>query len=404
MNLKTQRNIFVVTSVVLLAALLAVVFTPLGSSLTGAAGGQGKGKGKGTTTDANGNKVVTSEEDQAVDPATPGSSVVGPDAFINGLNIHTSGGNDVVFIIENNDPAAYGANKDGVLNLLNACSIPGGGFADVGSPDYVKSDGTAYPYHWRSKLHEYVFTFTQGTVGNFKIGVVDYSDFLPNGACPNGECQLVMTAYNEGGEVVDTDTLTLQTTDSGLFRNVVVAETGESGNTETIGDACEAASGQPGKYVLQVSGPAISEVHLNFVNAESTDPHLALWAGPLEFSTPEGTGTQGYWKNHQGEWPVDELVLGDTTYTAAELATIYDTSPEGDNTIQMAHQLITAKFNVLAGNDNSCIQAEIDAADAWLIEVGGVGSGASWTGDANAIHDKLDDYNNGRLDCADHRG
>lgn len=41
------------------------------------------------------------------------------------------------------------------------------------------------------------------------------------------------------------------------------------------------------------------------------------------------TLTQGFWKNHGEAWPVEELILGDTTYTKAQLLAILRTPPRG---------------------------------------------------------------------------
>src|SRR5215208_3190991 len=63
----------------------------------------------------------------------PGTSVVGLGTVHPLLNIHPSGaslpGNDVVVISELTNPVAFGANKDGVQNIANACLLPAG-FAD----------------------------------------------------------------------------------------------------------------------------------------------------------------------------------------------------------------------------------------------------------------------------------
>src|SRR5690606_41857958 len=39
------------------------------------------------------------------------------------------------------------------------------------------------------------------------------------------------------------------------------------------------------------------------------------------------TLTQGFWKNHEKDWPVDGLNIGGTDYTAAELDAIFETEP-----------------------------------------------------------------------------
>ena len=120
-----------------------------------------------------------------------------------------------------------------------------------------------------------------------------------------------------------------------------------------------------------------------------------------------GTGTQGYWKNHPSAWPVQTLVIGGKLYTKAELITIMKHPTAKDVTYSLAQQLIAAKLNVAAGNNSSCIEASILAADAWLamypigsnVKAGGASSPWSVGQPLNA---KLDSYNNGLL-CAPHR-
>ena len=59
------------------------------------------------------------------------------------------------------------------------------------------------------------------------------------------------------------------------------------------------------------------------------------------------TRTQGFWKNHEETWPVEELSLGNVTYTKTELLAILRTPPRrGDATYILAHQLIAAKLTV----------------------------------------------------------
>ncbi len=132
---------------------------------------------------------------------------------------------------------------------------------------------------------------------------------------------------------------------------------------------------------------------------------------PCTFTPPPppqcvGTGTPGYWKNHPEAWPVSSIVIGGKTYTKAQGIAAMGTSPAGDNTYTMFRHLISAKLNVLFGNNSSCIDTTITAADQWLVTYplgsGVAGGSAAWTTGA-PLATKLDDYNNGRLACAQHR-
>jgi hypothetical protein len=108
------------------------------------------------------------------------------------------------------------------------------------------------------------------------------------------------------------------------------------------------------------------------------------------------TLTQGFWKNHAGAWPVEELVLGGVTYTKAEAIAILRTPPRGDATYILIHQLIATKLNVAAGADPSAIATVIADADAWLAShpLGSKPTGADReTG--IMLAGLLDDFNNG---------
>lgn len=270
MNLKTQRNLLAVAVVVLLVVLGVLAGT---GALSGAAGGNGKGKGTANQkVDGKDVVVVTSNEALAVDPASPGQSVVGTGLLgIQGLTVETSGGNDVIAISENSNPVAYGGtlvdSRGDWWDIGNRCSLPGG-FADLGSGDF--SFGT--------KKHDYTFTFAE-PVRKFKIGVLDWADFMPYGACPNNVCGMVMTAYNANGEVVAQTQKTFTVT---YGFNFLSRRSAEWGTTRMAGDACMAAEGQAGRFAFEVNGSGITRVTVGFLNKESMDPHTALWTGPME--------------------------------------------------------------------------------------------------------------------------
>jgi hypothetical protein len=123
--------------------------------------------------------------------------------------------------------------------------------------------------------------------------------------------------------------------------------------------------------------------------------------------TPEppsgvGTGTIGYWKTHTDAWPVFQLTLGSDSFDIGQLVMILKAAVKGDKSLSMAKQLIATKLNLAAGTEASCITDVVDAADDWLTNHGGVGSGErQWDG-GDLLHDDLDAYNNGLL-CAPHR-
>ncbi|MFZ5477217.1 MAG: hypothetical protein ACOZNI_10635 [Myxococcota bacterium] len=129
-------------------------------------------------------------------------------------------------------------------------------------------------------------------------------------------------------------------------------------------------------------------------------------------SEPAGTpcvATIGYWRNHVELWPVTELTLGDETYTQDELVDLLDTPPSGDDTRQLARQLIAAKLGMATGVSYGDLETLIDEADQWLIDNAPLdddgdgrlpyGSGAAWIGrDPSVLASELSWYNNGNGD------
>ena len=142
----------------------------------------------------------------------------------------------------------------------------------------------------------------------------------------------------------------------------------------------------------------------------STNDSFSVDSIMLEWDTPPdnpGTGTIGYWMRHPDAWPVDSITVGGITYTKAEAISEMVAPGRGDKTYDMFPQLVAAMLNVEIGNDDTCIAADITAADAWMT-TNPLGSNvransAAWQGSGSALHGNLDDYNNGDL-CAPHRG
>lgn len=119
-----------------------------------------------------------------------------------------------------------------------------------------------------------------------------------------------------------------------------------------------------------------------------------------------GTGTVGYWKNHPEAWPVEEVTAGGNTYSKTTAISLLKKAVKGDKTISMVKQLIPAMLNVANGNESSCIDATIAAANTWISQNGVLssvkGKDPAWD-IGGPLHDELDDYNNGQI-CAPHRG
>jgi len=127
-----------------------------------------------------------------------------------------------------------------------------------------------------------------------------------------------------------------------------------------------------------------------------------------------GTGTPGYWKDHPEPWPVDAkgvpvtIMIGGVPYSRnAALAGLAKITK--DKTTTMFSSLLSAKLNLLIGNDGSCLSSlngdTIVNADAWMA-AHHLGDNVLASSDAwkigEPLHQTLDAYNNGLL-CAPHR-
>ena len=116
------------------------------------------------------------------------------------------------------------------------------------------------------------------------------------------------------------------------------------------------------------------------------------------------TRTQGYWKTHPRDWPVEEITIGGILYTKEQAIDILKTPVKEDMTIAMFYQLVAAKLNVYNGATYECIDQTIIDADDWMT-VNPLGSGVEASSEAwefgEPLKDLLDDYNNGLM-CASH--
>ena len=108
--------------------------------------------------------------------------------------------------------------------------------------------------------------------------------------------------------------------------------------------------------------------------------------------------TQGYWKNHTGDWNVTDMFLGNVNYTAAELLDIFNTPAAGNGLIFLAHQLIAAKLNLAEGaSPTAQTLQDIADADALIgnLVVPPVGAGYLDPAVASPLNNALDSFNNG---------
>lgn len=157
---------------------------------------------------------------------------------------------------------------------------------------------------------------------------------------------------------------------------------------------------EPGIWELRITG-------LDLNNLLALRTFAAVCAGDCALERA-GAGTPGYWMNHPEAWPVEEITVGGVTYTKEEAIALMEAPTEGDVTLIMFRALVAAMLNVTAGAEAACIVDTIAAADAWLADQGGAGSGVGAGGrnspwrEGEPLYERLDDYNNGLL-CAPSR-
>jgi hypothetical protein len=115
--------------------------------------------------------------------------------------------------------------------------------------------------------------------------------------------------------------------------------------------------------------------------------------------------SQGYWKNHPEKWPVSTLRLGNVIYTKTQLLAIWNKPAAGNGLISMAHQLMAAKLNVIAGAiPPSSVVGAISTADALIGNkiVPPVGAGYIAPSTSSHLTDDLEEFNteeSGEINC-----
>jgi len=100
---------------------------------------------------------------------------------------------------------------------------------------------------------------------------------------------------------------------------------------------------------LPLGGPVTG---LAAAHADSAVPRLspALTARSVIQGDYNCTVTQGYWRNHPESWNrVASLTLGTVAYNQTQLLAIFVQPVAGNGLVMLAHQLITAKLNLLLG-------------------------------------------------------
>jgi SdrD B-like domain len=179
---------------------------------------------------------------------------------------------------------------------------------------------------------------------------------------------------------------------NGTYTIAVQVPTGTQASPSNVGDDFFDSDGIPDGFGFSVATEQVTGFATDF----------GFFTTLLE---QPGTGTPGYWKNHPEAWPVSSITVGGITYTKAQ-AIAWLGKVGKDKTTTMFSSLVPAKLNLLIGNDGSCVNSTIVAADNWMATYGPVGSNVpassyAWT-IGEPLHIQMDNYNNGLL-CSPHR-
>jgi SdrD B-like domain len=226
-----------------------------------------------------------------------------------------------------------------------------------------------------------------------------WSDTNNNGVRDAGELPIVgaVVTLNGYSTATDANGYYLFTADLGTHQVIVQIPPGTQPSPANVGadDTIDSDGVSDGL------GNSVATINLTPEQWFSADADFGFSVTPV---TQPGTGTPGYWKNHPEAWPLEVVTLGGVEYSKAQALTFMDT-PGKDKTLTMFASLLSAKLNVLVGNDSSCVASTIEAADAWMTTYP-AGSGVKAASLAwklgEPLHRLMDNYNNGML-CAPHR-
>lgn len=106
--------------------------------------------------------------------------------------------------------------------------------------------------------------------------------------------------------------------------------------------------------------------------------------------------SQGYWKTHPDAWPVNNLRLGNVIYTKTQLLAIWNKPAAGNGLISLAHQLMAAKLNMIAGAQApTAVSSAVAAADALISTriIPPIGSGYLAPSQTSGLADVLEAFN-----------
>jgi hypothetical protein len=226
-----------------------------------------------------------------------------------------------------------------------------------------------------------------------------WSDTNNNGVRDAGELPIVgaVVTLNGFSTATDANGYYLVNADLGTHQVIVQIPPGTQPSPANVGDDDTIDS----DGVSDGLGNSVATINLTPEQWFTADTDFGFWVAPV---AQPGTGTPGYWVNHPEAWPVEAITIGGVEVSKAQALSFLAASGK-DKSLTMFSSLVSAKLNVLVGNDSSCVASTIEAADEWMTTYP-AGSGVKASSLAwklgEPLHRLMDNYNNGML-CAPHR-
>lgn len=155
-------------------------------------------------------------------------------------------------------------------------------------------------------------------------------------------------------------------------------------------------------YYASSTGGVYVEVPVTGEGASSAIDEIVAKCGKSANECPR---SQGFWKTHAEEWPVDSLTIGGVSYDKATLLNVLNTPVRGNAVLILAHQLIATELNIANGSDPAVIATARAAAQLLLtgvdIKSAQVRTNTATGQQMTSAAGMLDNYNNRMLtpDC-----
>jgi hypothetical protein len=242
----------------------------------------------------------------------------------------------------------------------------------------------------QAKVVALVVAGSTGAPAGFTIQWMRFSEFLANGGQWYADVDPNLAAASFEG------TPTLNTW-GGLLTTFELAPGAVAG--VEIGDLYDETGVTSNARAVEELRIDTAYIFRCFANGSGATTRSA-WSNNFIVDTTQNmncTYTQGYWKNHEEEWPVASLMLGSVSYTQTELLAILDQPAAGNGLLILAHQLIATLLNVANGADDTDVVAAVNNAHAAIgaLVIPPIGAGYIPPATASPIAQILDDYNNG---------